>query len=1050
MLKKNIKNINKILLLQVFLSVCLYPSVDKLITAAFYGNVKEVSALLNTGVDPNSIVGFGLTALGCAIDNNHVEVVRELLKNNRVNPNILNIRGDPVLIVAVAQGNMDIVIELLKNNRTDPNLQNSRGETALMAAVEGHSKEIVIELLKDSRTDPNIEDNYGNTALSKAIKEGDADMVALLSKRAEKDYEDLAMLLFDEKINTDQKEIITDPPINDNVGDIALPKAVEKDYEDRIDNFANDLINAASSGDVDKVSALLKSGVDPNSTDEYGNTALTRASYSGHVEVVKELLKNNGVNPNIKSYSGLNALMVAAREGYMDIVVELLKNNKTDPSIQDIWGMDALMGAIIHDRPEIVKYLHDAQKLNQLNIPENSLFCSFEQDDKNGAITRLVIYALLHKVIVVCSSHLLKQLIDKFPTIVEYYLPSWSLFINKKRDLGVIVPEKIGEDSLSNKYGLKNLEHIQSDCAAGIMHTPIKTVSDDNFGDLIAHFGEIIDSTELGHPVSLLLIGHGLTNISVAAIPMEFIKNFFDVMDTIQAKFVYILSCYSAGQNLQTMQNVSQSNIKEQKRDRLYQTSREITKKFKPSPSPETPKQFKVNRVRKPIRKPITRADYAIVIQAVSDVITVGMGNVNKFFSTLNLFLKKPLWSLGRRMPEKSVQQPVSQESASTAQPVQEIKISVPTITDVIDALGIKHAAALPSIRFPGTNSFFRAIDLKDMEIVTWARINSMRLHNLLAVPAVKRMGLSNALDVLKAELNELSSQKTSIDSQKMRSRGAAELKGQIHELQKRLDSLEKKNEPQQSIFKLEEERRSALKELERVTRAQITMELSEADAAQQEKFLRERIEGLDSKIGRPKEVGITITVKPEIKYIQVFPMDLHDCTFVIEGTHIPKFISKIPGHGQHYIGTIKYASKATTLSAAIEEFVDRGFVYALTLGDKNYFLSSNKAWFIDSLELTIGKNVVTIRKLIILSKAGYFNNYVYQATDNRYYDKLGSVTKDKVSGILSSIKQTTCPTYDALVEATGGNESILSLSETDSWSEESACDHMVEMFLDQ
>src|SRR5258708_2972458 len=53
---------------------------------------------------------------------------------------------------------------------------------------------------------------------------------------------------------------------------------------------ATELVDAARSGDIVKVKALLDAYAEVNATDQYGTTALVMASATGHLDVVRALL----------------------------------------------------------------------------------------------------------------------------------------------------------------------------------------------------------------------------------------------------------------------------------------------------------------------------------------------------------------------------------------------------------------------------------------------------------------------------------------------------------------------------------------------------------------------------------------------------------------------------------------------------------------------------------------------------------------------------------------------------------------------------------------
>ncbi len=54
---------------------------------------------------------------------------------------------------------------------------------------------------------------------------------------------------------------------------------------------AEDLVLAARNGDVDEVEAILQEGRSADAVDDQGETALGWATFNGHTDVVKALLK---------------------------------------------------------------------------------------------------------------------------------------------------------------------------------------------------------------------------------------------------------------------------------------------------------------------------------------------------------------------------------------------------------------------------------------------------------------------------------------------------------------------------------------------------------------------------------------------------------------------------------------------------------------------------------------------------------------------------------------------------------------------------------------
>jgi ankyrin repeat protein len=89
---------------------------------------------------------------------------------------------------------------------------------------------------------------------------------------------------------------------------------------------------AIKQGDVEAARAHLRSGVDINSIDRYGQTALMLAAHRGHGDIVA-LLVEQGADLNVTAKYTLSALMLAVIAGHGNIA-RLLARAGTDLSIK--------------------------------------------------------------------------------------------------------------------------------------------------------------------------------------------------------------------------------------------------------------------------------------------------------------------------------------------------------------------------------------------------------------------------------------------------------------------------------------------------------------------------------------------------------------------------------------------------------------------------------------------------------------------------------------------------------------------------------------------
>jgi ankyrin repeat protein len=128
------------------------------------------------------------------------------------------------------------------------------------------------------------------------------------------------------------------------------------------DDLGNELVAAASRGDLPRVKALLAANADVNAKVNAkpvnglrsvivsgqarlvdGETALMLASREGHLEVVRALFAARA-DVNTKDDDGGTALMYASQEGHLEVVRALL-TAKADVNVKMNNGATALMYA---------------------------------------------------------------------------------------------------------------------------------------------------------------------------------------------------------------------------------------------------------------------------------------------------------------------------------------------------------------------------------------------------------------------------------------------------------------------------------------------------------------------------------------------------------------------------------------------------------------------------------------------------------------------------------------------------------------------------------
>jgi ankyrin repeat protein len=145
------------------------------------------------------------------------------------------------------------------------------------------------------------------------------------------------------------------------------------------DDLVSAFAGAAYKGHVDVLEAFLHHGMNIDSKDKDGWTALMHASYIGQEDCVRFLLDHNA-SVNIQDNYEMTALTLASQDSNIKIVEMLLEKN-ANPDIQNNNGMTALMFACSYDSKEIVQFLLNHNADIELKNDDGKTVLDLTNDD---------------------------------------------------------------------------------------------------------------------------------------------------------------------------------------------------------------------------------------------------------------------------------------------------------------------------------------------------------------------------------------------------------------------------------------------------------------------------------------------------------------------------------------------------------------------------------------------------------------------------------------------------------------------------------------------
>ncbi len=295
----------------------------------------------------------------------------------------LNASGSTPLIVAASGGHVP-VISFLLNKGADIQAVNKWGRTTLHYAVSGEHLETV-KLLLEKGADVNGHKDFPYTPLHIATRNGSEEMVdLLLSKGADVNIlsssgTPLHSAVFSGNTNIIQRLLISGADINAVITSsgwtplhpsalsgwydatkVLVEKGINLNTVDKRGMTALHYAVLTGNREAEKVAVLLlKNGAEFNTTAIDGSTPLLTAVQKGKDEAVKLLLEKGADTGSKDKITQRTMLHLAAIHGYGNIA-GLLVENGIDIHAQDRYGRTALDYAEKHGNKKVAEYIYAA------------------------------------------------------------------------------------------------------------------------------------------------------------------------------------------------------------------------------------------------------------------------------------------------------------------------------------------------------------------------------------------------------------------------------------------------------------------------------------------------------------------------------------------------------------------------------------------------------------------------------------------------------------------------------------------------------------------
>ncbi|CAJ0598062.1 unnamed protein product [Cylicocyclus nassatus] len=316
-----------------------------LMLAASQGQLEAVDLLVKNGAYIDCIDSDGRTAFQLAAIHGHLPVVDVLLALGADEAHKDN-DGAVALHYAVAHGDVTLCRALATS--VTVHAADRSGNHPLINACQGESEEVVRELLSLGAPVEQLSIN-GQSALRVAALSGNAKIVRVLAEHIT-DWE--------------QQDIEGTPLVHTllinkqtAMAELLLTLGAFSSSRDAHGRTCAHVVCAIN--DMCGARMLRRLAASFEAVDSGGRTPLLTTVWNGHLEMAAYLLETVGVNPNSVDEQGASALSVAAQQGNREMVVLLLRMG-AEPSLKDLDGRTALDVATMYGHETIRAVLQSA------------------------------------------------------------------------------------------------------------------------------------------------------------------------------------------------------------------------------------------------------------------------------------------------------------------------------------------------------------------------------------------------------------------------------------------------------------------------------------------------------------------------------------------------------------------------------------------------------------------------------------------------------------------------------------------------------------------